>query len=64
MLYKKVLTKTSKDIAIIKKLWNLLARKSLITIYEAIIRPHLDYWGVQYNQTNNATFCQKAESVQ
>ena len=38
----KVLTKTSKSIVVIKRLQIFLRRKSLITIYKAIIRPHLD----------------------
>ena len=60
----KVLTKDSKGIAVIKRLRNSLPRKSLITIYKAIIRPHLDYGDILYDQPNNATFCQKIESFQ
>ena len=41
-----------------------LPGKSLITIYKAIIRPHLDYGDILYDQPNNATFCQKTESDQ
>ena len=55
----KVLTKASKGIAVIKSLRNSLPRKSLITIYKAIIRPHLDYENILYDQPNNATFYQK-----
>ena len=53
----KVLTKTSKDIAVMKIL-------RLITIYKAIIRPHLDYGDILYDQPNNVTFCKTVESVQ
>ena len=60
----KVLTKASKGIAVIKRLRNSLPRKSLITIYKAIIRPHLDYGNILYDQLNNTTFCQKIESFQ
>ena len=60
----KVLTKASKGIAVIKRLRNSVPRKSLITIYKAIIRPHLDYGDILYGQPNNATFCQKIESFQ
>ena len=60
----KVLTKASKGIAVTKRLRNSLLRKSLITIYKAIIRPHLDYGDILYDQPNNATFCQKIESFQ
>ena len=60
----KVLTKTSKSISFIKRLWNFSPRKSLITICKAIITLYLDYGGIQYDQPNKATFCQKNESVQ
>ena len=58
----KVLTKASKGIAVIKRLRNSLPHKSLITIHKAIIRSHLDYGDILYDQPNNATFCQKTES--
>ena len=45
----KVLTKASKGIAVIKSLRNSLPRKSLIIIYKAIIRSHLDYRDILYN---------------
>ena len=45
------------------RLRNSLPRKSLITIYKAIIR-HLDYKDILYNQPNNAAFFQKIESFQ
>ena len=54
-----VLTKASEGIAVIKKLRNSLRRKSFITIYKEIVRPHLDYGDILYDQANNATFCQK-----
>ena len=60
----KVLTKTSKGVAVTKRLRNFLPRKLVITIYKAIIKPHLDYGGILYDQPNNVTFCQKIESVQ
>ena len=55
----KVLTKTSKGIAVIKRLINFLSHQSFITIYKAIIRPHLDYGDILNHQPGNATFCQK-----
>ena len=60
----KVLTKASKGIAVIKRLRNSLLRKSLITIYQSIIRPHLDYGDILYDQPSNAAFCQKIEPFQ
>ena len=52
----KVLTKASKGIAVTKRLPNSLPRKSLIATYKAIIRPHLDYGDILYDQPNNAAF--------
>ena len=53
-----------KRIGIIKKLSNVLPRKSLITIYKSFVRPHLDYGDLIYDQPNNESFCQQIESVQ
>ena len=53
-----------KGICIIKKLGNVLPRKSLITIYKSFVRPHLDYVDLIYDQPNNEIFCQQIESVQ
>ena len=36
-----------------------LRHKSLITIYKAFIRPHLDYRDILYDPPRNAIFCQK-----
>ena len=52
----KVLTKASKGIAVTKRLPNSLPRKSLIASYKAIIRPHLDYGDILYDQPNIAAF--------
>ena len=41
-----------------------LRRNSLLTIYKALIRPHLDYRNVIYDYPGNASFMQKLESVQ
>ena len=60
----KVLTKTSKGIAVIKRLRNVLPSKSLIAVYKAIFRPHLDYGDILYEQPNIAKFCHKIESFQ
>ena len=43
----------------IKKLSNVLPRKSLITIYKSFVRPHLDYGDLIYDQPNNESFCQQ-----
>ena len=47
---------------IIKKLSNILARNSLLTIFKSFIRPHLDYCGIIYD--NNERFCTKIEHIQ
>ena len=59
----KVLTKASKGIAAIKRLRSFFPHKSIITIYKAIIRPHLDYADILYDRPKKATFYQKIESA-
>ena len=59
----KVLTKTSKGNAVIKRLGKFVPRKSLITIYKAFIRRHVGYAYTLQDQPNYANFCQKIESV-
>ena len=51
-------------VSIIKKLRHTLPRKSLLTIYKAFLRPHIDYGDVIYDQSSNESFCEKLESVQ
>ena len=41
-----------------------MPRKTLINIYKAFIRPHLDYSDIIYDDPSNIKFCQKNESVQ
>ena len=43
---KMVTTKISKTIELLCKLQNLLLRTALITIYKAIVRPHLNYGNI------------------
>ena len=40
-----------------------LPRHSLITIYKALVRPHLDYGDILYDQPNNESICQKIGSI-
>ena len=56
--------KFNKGIGIIKKLQNNLPRQALLTIYKSIVRPHLDYGDIIYDQPKNESFCQKLESYQ
>ena len=58
------ISKANKGIGLIKKLYNNLPRKSLLSIYKSFIRPHLDYADVIYDQPHNETFSNKIESVQ
>ena len=45
-------------------LCSLLPRKTLINLYKAFTRPHLDYGEIIYDDPSNIKFCQKIESVQ
>ena len=61
---KMVSGKISKTIELIRKLQYLLRRATLITIYKAFIRPHLDYGDILHDQAHNMSFYQKLESIQ
>ena len=56
--------KANKGIGLIRRLYTYLPRKSLLNIYKAFIRPHLDYGDVIYDQPHNDTLCRMIESVQ
>ena len=60
----KVLIKVNKTIGLLWKLQAFLLHQSLVTIYKAFIRPHLDYRDIIYDQTYNDSFHQKMKSVQ
>ena len=61
---KEKISKANKGIGILRKLYNVLPRNSLITIYKSLIRPHLDYGAIIFDQPENQSFCKKIESVQ
>ena len=61
---KMVFRKISKTIGLLRKLHNLLPRATLITIYKAFIRPHLDYGDILYDQAYNMSFHQNLEPIQ
>ena len=42
----------------------MLSRSTLITIYKAFVRPHLDYGDILFDQTYNSSFHEKLESIQ
>ena len=41
-----------------------LSRDTLLTIYKAFVRPHLDYGDIIYDNPGNISFTQKIEPVQ
>ena len=51
-------------VGLLRKLQYFLRRSSLLTIYISFVRLHLDYGDVIYDQTSNATFSSKVESMQ
>ena len=61
---KTVLTKVNRTIGLLQKFQQVLPRPSLITIYKAFIRPHLDYGDVIFDQAFNNSFHQRLESIQ
>ena len=58
-----VLNKVSKTIGLLHKLQKILPRPPLITIYKSLIRTHLDYGDIIYDQAYNVSFHQKLESI-
>ena len=59
---KSILNKVNKTIGLLRKFQLILPRHSLITIYKAFTRPHLDYGDVIY--AFNESFHQHLESIQ
>ena len=60
---KGVLDKISKTTGLIRKFQPILSRFSLLTIYKTFVRPHFDYRDIIYDQTYNASFHRKLESI-
>ena len=58
------ISKANRGIGLINRLREFLPRSSLITIYKAYVRPHLDYGDIVYDRPGNANFSEKLESVQ
>ena len=56
---KEKISKANKGIDLITRLYSFLPRKTPINIYKALIRPHLDYCDVIYDDTSNIKFSQK-----
>ena len=49
-----------KTLGLLRKLQVFLTRQSLVTVFKAFIRPHLEYGDIIYNKS----FYQKMESIQ
>ena len=60
---KNIQAKVSKSIALLRKLQTILPGPTLLTIYKAFIRAHLDYGDTIYDQAYNNSFHQKLESI-
>ena len=58
------ISKANKGIGIIRRLYKIFPRASLVNIYRAFVRLHLDYGDIIYDNSSNATFSQMIESVQ
>ena len=59
-----IMSTVAKTIGLLRKLQAVLPRPSLVTIYKAFIRPHLDYGDIIYNRAYNESFHQKLKSIQ
>ena len=49
------ISKAQKGISVIKKLYNILQRNTLLTIHKSFVRPHLDYGDIVYDRSTNQT---------
>ena len=58
------ISKIQKRISVIKKLYNILPRNALLTMYKSFFRPYLDYSDIVYHQANNQSFSNKMKAVQ
>ena len=56
--------KARRGIGLINRLREFLPRDSLVTIYKAHVRPHLDYGDIIYDCPGNANFTEKIEKIQ
>ena len=54
----------NRTIGLIRKLQNVLPRITLVTIFKALVRTHLDYGDVLHDQAFNNSFYDRFESIQ
>ena len=57
------ISKATKDIGLLPKLWTILPRRTSSTVYKSLIRPNLDHRDVICDQPFKASFSNKIESV-
>ena len=60
---KEKISKACKGIVVIIKLYYVIPRHSLLTIYESFICPHLDYGNINYDLPNNQALRNRLETV-
>ena len=53
----------NRTIDLMRKLQSVLPRITLVTIYKDIVRPHLDYGDILYDQVFNNSFHDRLESI-
>ena len=58
-----IMSKVGKTIGLLRKLQAILLRPSLVTIYKAFIRLHLDYGDIIYDEAYKESFHQKLELI-
>ena len=64
MILNNILSNVNKTVGLMRKLQAFLPRQSLVMVFKAFIRPHLDYGDIIYNQSYNNSFHKKMESIQ
>ena len=63
MHLKEKISVVNNGIALLRKLRYSIPRKSLLSIYKAFLRPHLDYCDVIYDKPRNEKFIDTLESI-
>ena len=58
------ISKANKGVGLLRKMYESVPRKTLLNVYKAYVRPHLDYVDFVYDQPNNSSFAGKIESLQ
>ena len=61
---KSIMVKVNKTIGLVRKFQSVLPRASLVTVYKAFVRSHLDYGDIIFEQAFHDSFHEKIESVQ